>query len=243
LLPIPDNLRDEQVLFLSDIACTAWHGLELGEVKEGDVIAIWGCGPVGLLAVMLAKVRGASRIIAIDNVANRLKLAAELGAETINYNDKKVIPTMLEVCPGGPDICLDATGFGYAKEYIHKVEKFVGMETDACSAITEMIYLVKKFGRISVIGDYFGTTNHFPIGMLFMKGITFRAGVVCVQKYWKMLLNLIIEGKIDLTRIITHTMPLSQAPEAYRMFDVEKNSTLKIILKPGITQNETLPAE
>ncbi|KAL0477797.1 S-(hydroxymethyl)glutathione dehydrogenase [Acrasis kona] len=236
LLPIPDELTDEQVVTLSDIACTAWHGLELGEVKKGQTIAIWGCGPVGLIAIMWAKMRGVHRIIAIDNVPKRLQLAQDLGAEVLNFDENKVIPTMLEICKGGPDVCIDATGFRYAKEAIHKIERVLRLETDATSAIVEAIYLVKKFGHLSVIGDYYGTTNHFPIGALFDKGITFRAGVVCPQKYWKELLKYIQEGKVDLTKIITHIMPLEEAPKAYQLFDEKKNDCIKVILKPGTRQ-------
>lgn len=233
LLPVPDNVTDEQVVMLSDIACTAWHGMELGDIKEGQTLALWGCGPVGLLSIMWAKLRGVKRIIAIDNVPKRLDKARELGAETINYDENKVIPTMMKICPGGPDVCLDATGFRYAKETVHKVERFLRLETDATSAIIEAIYLVKKFGTISVIGDYYGVTNHFPIGALFDKGITFRAGVVCVQKYWKQLLKYIVDGKVDLTKIITHVLPLDQAPLAYQLFDEKKNECIKVILKPN----------
>lgn len=232
LLPVPDSVTDEQVVMLSDIACTAWQGLEFGEVQQGQTIALWGCGPVGLIVIMWAKLRGVGRIIAIDHVPKRLEIARQFGAETINYDEKQVIPTMLEICPGGPDVCIDATGFPYAKEMVHKVERLLRLETDATSAIIEAVYLVKKFGYISVIGDYYGLTNHFPIGSLFDKGITFRAGVVCVQKYWKQLLKYILEGQVDLTKIITHTLPLEQGPLGYEIFDRQKDTCIKVILKP-----------
>lgn len=141
---------------------------------------------------------------------------------------------MLELCPGGPDVCVDATGFRYAKEILHKVERFLRLETDAKSAIIEAIYLVKKFGHISVIGDYYGLTNHFPIGALFDKGITFRAGVVCVQKYWKLLLKYVVEGKVDLTQVITHVIPWDDGPSGYQIFDEQKNDCIKVILKPNL---------
>ncbi|CAF0933865.1 unnamed protein product [Rotaria sordida] len=234
LLPVPDSVTDEQVVMLSDIACTAWHAMELGEVKEGQTVALWGCGPVGLIVIMWAKHRGVKRIIAIDHIPKRLEKARELGAETINYDEQLVIPTMLEICKGGPDVCIDATGFRYAKETIHKVERLLRLETDATSAIIEAIYLVKKFGNISIVGDYYGLTNHFPIGALFDKGITFRAGVVCVQKYWKLLLKYILDGHIDLTKIITHVLPLEEALLGYQLFDEQKNDCIKVILKPDI---------
>ncbi|CAF2405090.1 unnamed protein product [Rotaria sp. Silwood2] len=166
-------------------ACIAWHAMELGEVKQEQTIDIWGCGSGGFIFIMWAKLQDVKRIIAIDYIPKRLRKARELD---------------------GPDVFIYATGFRYTKETLHKVEGLLRLETDATSAIIEAIYLVKKFGHISLIGDYYGLTNHFPIGALFDKGITFRAGVVCVQKYWKLLLQYILDGKVDLTKIITHTI-------------------------------------
>jgi threonine dehydrogenase-like Zn-dependent dehydrogenase len=134
LLPVPDSVTDEQVVMLSDIA-------------------LWGCGPVGLIVIMWAKYRGVKRINASGNAPKRLDKARELGAETINYNEKQAIPTMLEICKGGPDVCIDATGFRYAKEVIHKVERVLRLETDATSAITEAI-LIKVLHFVQVLYVY-----------------------------------------------------------------------------------------
>ncbi|CAF1123196.1 unnamed protein product [Rotaria sp. Silwood1] len=190
---------------LSDIACTAWHAMELGEVKQGQTVALWGCGPGGLIAIMWAKHRGVKRIIAIDHILKRLEKAYELGAETINYDEQLVIPTMLEICKDGPDVCIDATDFRYAKETIHKIERLLRLETDATSAIFDAIYLVKKFGNISVIGDIM-----------------------------KLLLQYILDEQIDLTKVITHVLSLEEALLRYQLFDEKKNDRIKVILKPHI---------
>ncbi|CAF1019410.1 unnamed protein product [Rotaria sordida] len=217
LLTVPDNVTDEQVVLLSDIACTAWHAMKLGEVKQGQTIAIWDCGPGGLIAIMWDKLRGVKRIIAIDHIPKRLEKARELDTQIINYDEQLVIPTMLKICKDGPDVCINTTGFRYAKETLHKVERLLRLETDAISAIIEAIYLAKKFGNISVIGNYYGFTNHFPIGALFDKGITFRA-----------------DGKVDLTQVITHILPLKETLLGYQLFDEKKNDCIKVILKSHV---------
>ncbi|CAF0974334.1 unnamed protein product [Rotaria sordida] len=193
------------------------HAMELGEVEQGQTIAIWGCGPGGLIAIMWAKLRGVKRIIAIDHIPKRLERARELGTQIINYDEQLVIPTMLKICKDGLDVCINATDFRYAKETLHKVERLLRLETDAISAIIEAIYLAKKFGNISVIGNYYGFTNHFPIGALFDKGITFRA-----------------DGKVDLTKVITHILPLKETLLGYQLFDEKKNDCIKVTLKPHV---------
>jgi len=231
-LKVPSHLPDEKVLFLSDIVCTGFHANELGEVKEGDVVAVWGCGPVGLMTQMWAKYRGAKRIIAIDAVPSRLQLAREkLGSETINFGETDVIEKMHEICPGGPDVCIDAVGFRFPKSLLHKFERFVKLETDAPQVLEEAIILCKKNGIVSAIGDYYSYANHYPVGAQMMKGVTVRGSQVFVQKYWKQLLDIIDKGGVDPTFVITHTMPLDKATEAYKMFD--SHDALKIILKPG----------
>lgn len=240
-LKVPSHLKDEQVLFLSDIACTAWHANVLANVQQGDNVAIWGAGPVGLLAAMWAKqVRGANRVILIDNVPHRLELAREnLGVETINFNEKDVVNTIHEIMPGGPDCALECAGFRYSKGWLHKIERAVGLETDTPEILNEIITCVRKNGRIGVVGDYYSYTNHFNIGAFMEKSLHMSAGQCFVQKYWNELLRYIEEGKCDPTFVISHTLPLEQAAEGYRIFDEEKNTCVKVILKPSTTSSAT----
>lgn len=232
LLKVPATLKDEQVLFLSDILCTAWHANELAEVKEGDVVCVWGCGPVGLLTQRMAWFRGAKRVIAIDNVPYRLDYARRLGCEVINFgesNPKEKIPQLVQ---GGPDVCIDCAGYRFPTSFFHKMQRALKLETDALDIISEMIYVVRKAGRIALIGDYFAVGNGFPIGAFMEKGLTMRGGQLFCQKYWKYLLNLIETGRIDPRFVITHTLPLSEAPRAYKMFAHMEEGAIKVILKP-----------
>jgi len=232
-----NNLRDEQVLFLSDIACTGWHANELGQVKKGDVVAVWGCGPVGLMAQMWAKFRGASRVIAIDCIPNRLQLAQkQLGSEIINFEQQDPIKALKELLGplNGPDVCIEAVGFRFPKSIIEKVERFAKLETDSPQVLTECILACKKGGRIACVGDYYSHCNHFPIGPLMEKYINFRGSQVFVQKYWKELLGYIEQGKVDPTFVITHTMSLDKGDVAYGMFDRKEDNCIKILLKPSL---------
>jgi threonine dehydrogenase-like Zn-dependent dehydrogenase len=232
LLKVPDHLHDEKVFSLADSLTTAWHANELAEVEEGKTVVIWGCGPVGLYTAMWAKFRKAGRIISIDCVPYRLDMAKKLGCETVNFEEVDVVKTIQQMVPGGPDICIEAVGFRFPKSILHKIERAVRLETDAPDIITECITLVRKGGNVAIIGDYYGLTNHFPIGALFEKGITLRAGIVPVQKYWRQLLEYIDQGKVDPSCIVTHHMPLESIAEAYKMFDEKEKGAIKIIINP-----------
>jgi threonine dehydrogenase-like Zn-dependent dehydrogenase len=240
LLQVPDHLKDEQVLFLSDIVCTGWHANELAEVSRGDTVCVWGLGPVGQMVCMWAKFRGASRVIGIDNLIDRLRLAESKGIETINFSEKDTVTTIKQMIPGGPDVVIEAVGFRFPKSLSHKVQRGIYSETDAPDILTECIKSVKLGGRMAVVGDYYSTANNFPIGALMEKGLTFRGSQVFVQKYWKELLGYIEQGKVDPTFVISHYMPLEKGDEAYKLFD--KKETMKIILKtPFGTSMTTSP--
>jgi len=233
LLKVPKNLPDEKLLFLSDVACTGWHANEMGEVKKGDVVAVWGCGPIGLTTMYWARFRGASRIIAIDNNIWRLRYARDnFGAETINFAEEDVMKTIQTLVPHGPDVCVEASGFRFVKGIIHTVMRKIRLETDSPQQLTEAIRTVKKAGKISIIADYFGMTNMFPIGAFMEKGLTARGGQTPVQRYWKELLGFIDCGKADLSWLATHQMPLEEVEEAYRIFNNQEPGVLKIVLKP-----------
>ncbi|RYG52421.1 hypothetical protein EON67_01290, partial [archaeon] len=238
----------------------AWHANELGEVKAGDQVIVWGCGPVGLLCAFWAKFRGAARVISIDSEEYRLEYArAKAGAETIDRSKCDVVKTVQSMMPGGPDVCIDATGFRFATG-LHKVERAVGLETDTSEIVNEMITVCNKGmwrgfsssslrvttataravvhtaryagGRISLIADYYTYTNHFNIGAFMEKGLMMRGGQVWVQKYWQQILSWIEEGRVDASWLVTHHMSLKDGDKAYTMFDKHEDRCLKILLHP-----------
>jgi threonine dehydrogenase-like Zn-dependent dehydrogenase len=186
---------------------------------------------------MWAKFRGASEIYGIDAVPNRLDKAAQLGVRTIDFSKEDTITALKRMCPGGPDISIDAVGFRFPKSLLHRMERLMKLESDAPDILTECITSTRKHGVISVVGDYYYKTNAFPIGAFMEKALTMRSGQAFVQKYWKELLRYIEEGKVDPTFVITHRMPLEKADEAYRMFDRKEDGAIKIILMTGSAQS------
>jgi len=229
LLKIPDSLSDQKAILLSDIACTGWHANELGEVSTGDTVAVWGCGPVGMMALMWAKFRGASKIVAIDNVPFRLKTAQEaLGATVINFDEYNVVASLKEMFPIGVDVCIDAVGFRYAKSLIHKAERAIRAESDTPEILAECIRACRKGGRVSIVGDYYNFANQFPIGAFMEKGLTMRGSQAYVQRYWDQLLEYFVRGEVDPSFVITHELPMEKLPEAYGTFDKKENNCIKI---------------
>jgi len=232
-LIVPKHLPDEKVLYLSDVIPTAYHAAEMGEVKEGDTVAIWGLGPIGLMTALWCQIRKAKRVIGIDWVPERLRLAqTHLKMETINLKEEDVCKALERMVPGGVDVAIEAAGFEYAKTLKHKIEIAVGLETDTADILTECITSVRKFGHVSIIGVYSGFTNHFPIGAMMEKGLTVRGGQSPTQKYWEMCLKKIESAELDPTFIITHKLPLSEGPEAYRKFYEKEQGMIKVLLRP-----------
>jgi threonine dehydrogenase-like Zn-dependent dehydrogenase len=232
LMKVPATGDDEKYLYLTDILPTAWHGTELGEVGPGDIVAIWGLGPVGQLAAMCAWARGAKRVIAIDEVPARLEKVKELapGTETINFRQADVRKTLKEVTDGrGPDVGIEAAGFHYVQGIMHKIETKLKLETDPPVIVNEMITSVRKGGRISLIGDYVGFSNHFNLGALMEKAITLRGGQNYNHKYRGMLLQMIEEGKLQPWKVTSHRLPLLEAAMGYEKFDAKEFN--KVVLK------------
>jgi threonine dehydrogenase-like Zn-dependent dehydrogenase len=240
LLKIPEELQsvsDEKLLFFSDILPTAWHSVELGNVSKGDVVAIWGAGPVGILAARLAQIRGAKRVIVIDQEAYRLKFLQEKvpGTEIINFaQDKDVVGKLKEMTNYGPDVAIEAVGCHYTKSLVHTIQTKVGLETDSGDMLNEVIQAVRKGGRISVVGAYVGTVNMFNIGAFMEKQLTMAAGQTPCQKYWPTLLDLVQKGEIDPSMVISHVMSLEDAPKGYSIFNDKKDNCIKVVLKPSI---------
>lgn len=233
---VPDDLDDDNVLFLSDILPTGWMAAENAEIEPGDTVAIWGCGPVGLFAAQSALLMGAEQVIAIDHYPNRLQLARDLGAKVIDYSQTRVGEALMEMTGGrGPDAVIDAVGMeshGFAPDrLLDRAKQAVGLGVDSAHALREAIYACRKAGRVSVPGVYGGMADSFPTGAIMQKGLTLRTGQTHVQRYTHMLLERIREGRIDTTFLISHRLPLDRAAEGYRNFAFRQNDWTKVVLK------------
>jgi threonine dehydrogenase-like Zn-dependent dehydrogenase len=238
-LKVPDSLPDEQVLFLSDIFPTGYMGAEMCDIKPGDTIAVWGCGPVGQFAMASAYMLGAERVIGIDRFPERLQMAREgAKAETINYEEQNVYDTLMEMTGGrGPDACIDAVGLeahgGHGLVYAYdRVKQALGAETDRPTALREAIMACRNGGTVSVIGVYGGFIDKFPMGSFMNRSLTMRTGQCHVQRYWGKLLERIERGEIDPSFVITHRMPLDDAPHGFDIFCNKEDDCIKIVLKP-----------
>ena len=238
-IKIPDGLADEQVLFISDIFPTGYMAAENCDIQPGDTIAIWGCGPVGQFAIKSAYMLGAERVIAIDYVPERLRMAQEQGrAEVINYEeDRDVIEVLKEMTGGrGPDACIDAAGMEAhgtsILSVIDEVKQKTYLSTDRPIALREAIQACRKGGTVSVPGVYGGFLDKFPFGAAFAKGLTFRMGQTHVHRYLRPLLERIERGEIDPSFVITHRLSLDDAPHGYDIFKHKEDGCIKVVLKP-----------
>ncbi len=237
-IKIYEDLRDDQVLFLSDIFPTGYMAAENCNIQPGDTVAVWGCGPVGLFSIRSAFMLGAERVIAIDRFPERLRMAADhCCAEVLNYEETDVLDALLQTTGGrGPDACIDAVGMeahGVGIEGIYdKAKQSLLLETDRPVALRQAIHACRKGGVVSIPGVYGGLIDKFPIGAAFAKGLTLKMGQTHVHKYMRPLLERVRRGDIDPSFVISHTMPLDAAPEAYRMFSERQENCTKVVLKP-----------
>ena len=237
-LKVPDDLTDEQVLFLSDILPTGYMAAENCNIHPGDVIAIWGAGPVGQLAIKCAYLLGAERVIAIDRFDYRLRMAREQGgAETLNYEEVDVLAALKDMTGGrGPDACIDAVGMeahgtGVIGAY-DKVKQETHLESDRPTVLRQVIMACRNGGTLSIAGVYGGFVDKIPFGSIMNRSLTLRSGQTHVQRYMRPLLQRIENGEIDPSFIITHRMSLSDAPRAYEMFRDKRDDCVKVVLTP-----------
>ena len=236
-IKIPDGLSDEQVLFLSDIFPTGYMAVEMCNVKPGDTIAVWGCGPVGQFAIRSAFLLGAERVLAIDRFPERLRMARDGRAETIDYQQTDVYNTLMEMTGGrGPDACIDAVGMeahapGILGAY-DRVKQAMMLESDRAYALRQAIMACRNGGTVSVVGVYGGLIDKFPFGSIMNRSLTIRTGQAHVQRYMRPLLERIQNGDIDPSFVITHRLSLSEAPEGYATFNDKQEECIKIVLKP-----------
>jgi threonine dehydrogenase-like Zn-dependent dehydrogenase len=238
-IKIENGFTDEQVLFLSDIFPTGYMGAEMCDIKGGEVVAVWGAGPVGQFAAASAKMLGAERVIVIDRFEYRLAMARdETGAETINYGEVDSVPEALKELTGGrgPDACIDAVGMEahfHGPLYAYdRVKQAARLQTERAFALREAIMSCRNGGTVSIVGVYGGLVDKFPIGALMNRGLTVRTGQCHVQRYLRPLLERIENGEIDPSFVVTHTMSLDDAPKGYETFKNKQDDCVKVVLKP-----------
>ena len=236
-LKIPAGLRDEQVLFLSDVLPTGYMAAENCQIQQGDVVAVWGCGSVGQFAIRSARLLGAERVIAIDREPARLSMAAAAGADIIDFSAEHVTERLTAMTGGrGPDACIDCVGleaYGLSPDALYdRARTTLMLATDRPTALRQAVKACRKGGVVSIAGVYGGFVDKLPLGAAFAKGLTFKMGQTHVQRYLRPLLKRIEDGTIDPTFVITHRVPLEFAPEAFDMFKHKRDGCVKIVLTP-----------
>lgn len=236
-IKIPAHLSDEQVLFLSDIFPTGYMAAEQCDIRSGDTVAVWGCGPVGQFAIRSAFMLGAERVIAIDRIPERLQMARDGGAELLNYEEVDIQDSLREMTGGlGPDKCIDAVGLeAHAPGPLYaydRAKQMLMLETDRPIALRQAILSCRNGGTVSVPGVYTGFIDKFPMGTVVNRALTIRTGQTHAQRYLAPLLQRIEQGEIDPGFVISHRLSLSDAPHGYKIFNDKRDSCTKIILKP-----------
>lgn len=235
--PVPEGVRDEQAVFVSDAAPTGYFGADLAGIEPGDVVAVWGCGGVGQMAIRSAYLLGASRVIAIDRYPDRLAMAAEKGgAEVLNYEDVAIHEALLEMTGGrGPDRCIDCVGMeAHGSDPGHLLDmakQQAFLTTDRASALRQAIMACRKGGTVSVVGVY-GFTDKFPMGAVVNKALTVKSGQQPGQRYAERLFNHILKGELDTSCLLTHPMSLEDGPKGYALFKNKDEACMRAVFRP-----------
>jgi threonine dehydrogenase-like Zn-dependent dehydrogenase len=238
VVKVPKDIPDEKLLFISDAIPTGYMGAEMCDIQPGDTVAVWGCGAVGQFAMISAYLMGAEKVIGIDRFPERLEMAKKFAkAEVINYEEVDAGEALKEMTGGrGPDACIDAVGLEAhgvgLEDFYDQTKQKLRLETDRPHVLRQMMVACRKGGTLSIMGVYGGFIDKMPFGAAFNKGLTFRMGQMHGQKYMHLLLNLIIEGKLDPSQVITHQLPLEQAAYGYEIFQQKKDNCIKVVLKP-----------
>lgn len=235
---VPEEVSDERALFASDSASTGWMGADLGGVKPGDVVAVWGAGAVGQMAARAAVLLGAERVIIIDRLDYRLQQAEKYaGAEPINYERTNVALELRDRSGGrGPDVCIEAVGMeaaGKGPQFAYdQLKQQLRLQTDRPVAVREAVHACRKGGSVFVLGVYAGLVDKFPLGALMNKGLTMRGAQMHGQRYIPMLLDRMARGELVTEHLATHVMPLAEAPEGYRIFKEKDDNCVRAVFLP-----------
>ena len=231
---VPDELSDEQVLFLSDIVPTGYSGLKWADLQGGETVAVFGCGPVGLMAQKLAWVMGAGRVIGVDVVPYRVEMAKRTAASTaIDASVQDPVEAIRELTGGrGADVCIEAVGMEVQRGLLKKIANVVHLQRGSITAVELCLSAVRRGGRVSIMGVYAGGYDNFPLGQQLDKGVRIQTGQATVHAYIDELMQLVMSGKLVASDIITHRLPLSSAPHAYDIFNKKEDGCVKVVLKP-----------
>lgn len=231
---VPDALTDEQVLFLTDIVPTGYSGLKWAEVQPGESVAVFGCGPVGLMAMKLAWIMGAGQVIGIDVVPYRLEMAKRAAAaEVINAAEQNAVEVIRELTAGrGADVCIEAVGMEVDRSLLKKVANVMHLQRGSITAVESCFSAVRRGGRVSIMGVYATTYDNFPLGQMLDKSLRVQTGQATVHGYIDELLDLIVSRKLQADDIITHRLPLGEAAHAYDIFNKKEDGCVKVVLKP-----------
>ena len=238
-IKVPSGLPDEQVLFLGDILPTGWQAAAQCDIEPTDTVAVWGCGPVGQMAIRSAILRGAKQVVAIDHLPERLGMAEAGGAIPINFAEESVVERLNELTHGkGPEKCIDATGMeshltpSIPDTLYYLAKQMLMMESDRPHVLREMIYVCRPAGTLSIPGVYSGLIDKVPMGQAMNKGLTFRMGQTHVHRWTDDLMRRIEDGQIDPSFVITHTVGLAAGPEMYKVFRDKQDACIKVVMKP-----------
>jgi S-(hydroxymethyl)glutathione dehydrogenase / alcohol dehydrogenase len=231
---VPDGLKDEQVIFLTDIFPTGWTAVDWAEPKGGETVAVFGCGPVGIMAQKSAWLRGAKQVIGVDILPYRLDIAQRVaGSEVINAAENNVIEVIRSKTDGrGADICIDAVGMEAHRTILDKAIAAVHLERGTIDVLETAVSAARRGGTLVAVGVYATSYDNFPLGQIFDKGLSFRSGQALVHRYIDDLIQLVKDEKVRLDDVITHVMPLEEAPNAYDIFNKKEDNCLKVVLKP-----------
>jgi threonine dehydrogenase-like Zn-dependent dehydrogenase len=238
-IKVPDGIPDEKLLFLGDIFPTGWQAAVQADIDSTDTVAVWGCGPVGQMALRSAILLGAKQVVAIDCIAERISMAEAGGATTINFETESVVERLNDLTNGrGPEKCIDATGMeahvslSKPDTVLDRAKQMMMLANDRAHVLREMIYVCRPGGVISIPGVYSGLADKIPMGQLMNKGLTIRTGQTHVNRWTDDLLHRIEDEQIDPSFVITHEVPLDQGPEMYKVFRDKQDSCIKVVLKP-----------